>query len=156
MPELFGVPLHPALSHFPIAAAVFAAGALLVANLRGKTPAAAWRNAAVVLLLVAVVAIPFSVFTGREWAGSLALMPDGTWLPPAAAAGGVLRRHVLAVLGASVALLAALPLAVIARHPKRSPLPAFVAAAVAAALLLVAGHMGGKMVHRPVPGQARP
>jgi uncharacterized membrane protein len=156
VPELFGVPLHPALSHFPIAAAVFAAGALLVATLRRNTPAAAWRSASVALLLVAFVTVPFSIFTGREWAQSLALMPEGTWLPPVPAAGGVLRKHVLAVLGASVALLAALPLAVIARHPKRSPLPAFVAAAVAAALLFVAGHMGGRMVHRPVPGQARP
>jgi uncharacterized membrane protein len=155
VPEILGAPVHAGLSHFPIAAAVFATLALLVPTWR-RTSSPAWRNGGFALIAAALVFAPFSIWTGHTWAEGLALLPHGAWLPSAGAAGGILRIHVLSVGGAALALLAALPLAAAARHPKRSPVPAFLATALAAALLLVAGHTGAHMVHRPAPTQTKP
>jgi uncharacterized membrane protein len=156
MTTFLGVPLHPALAHFPIAAALFAAGALAVAVARPASRGTAWRSGGAALALVALVAAVPSILTGHAWADALGRLPPSSWLPSAAVSGGVLRRHALLALGSAAALVLAVPLAVAARHPQRSATPAFLASALAALLLLATGHQGGSMVFRPVPAAAAP
>jgi len=154
MTTFLGVPLHPALAHFPIAAALFAAGALAVAAMRPGPRGAAWRGAGAALALVALVAAVPSILTGHAWADALGRLPASGWLPSAAVSGGVLRRHALLALASAATLLAAVPLAVAARHPQRSPTAALLAAVLAALLLLATGHQGGSMVFHPAPAAA--
>ncbi|MEO6324268.1 MAG: hypothetical protein ABIT01_00445 [Thermoanaerobaculia bacterium] len=142
MPEVFGVPLHPALSHLPIAATLLAAAALAAARFRAEAERPGWARGARLLILVALAAAPFSIGTGRAWADSLGLLPGGEWLPSAAARNGLLRRHVLSAAAATVLLaLALLPL-------RRSRLRlALLLAFLAAVAMALAGHFGGAMVH---------
>jgi uncharacterized membrane protein len=142
MPEVFGVPLHPALSHLPIASALLAAAALIGALFHAGPERVGWARAARLLLIVALVAAPFSVWTGRTWADSLGLLPRGEWLPPAAARAGLLRRHVLSA-GTATALLA-LSLFFVRGPRQRLALVLVLAAALA---MLLTGHWGGAMVH---------
>jgi uncharacterized membrane protein len=150
MPEFYGVPLHPLLAHFPIAAAVFAAMAFLVAVLRPEE--GAWRNGGTLLLAVALLLVPLMVLTGRAWGLGLGMLREGAWLPDASVEGGVFRSHVLLGTAGGLAALAAFPIAWRGRDPRGSALTAFVASATVAALLLAAGHQGGRMVHRPTAG----
>jgi uncharacterized membrane protein len=142
MPEIFGVPIHPALSHLPIASALLAAAALTRALTRTGAERLGWTRAARLLLLVALVAAPFSIWTGHAWADSLGLLPHGEWLPPATIRAGLLRRHVLsAAAGMALLVLSLLSLRV---KKQRFALILVVAAALA---MLLTGHWGGAMVH---------
>ncbi len=144
MTELLGVPLHPAVSHFPVAAAAFAALALLAAATRPPRDRGPWHAGAALLLGAALVSGALSVLSGRAWADSLGLLPGAAWIPPASARGGILRQHVLlATGGLLLAALAALSLA-LRRAPRAA---ATVLALLSAALLLAAGHAGGRMAH---------
>ncbi len=147
MPELGGVPVHPLLAHFPIAAAVFGAAAFLVAALRSDE--AGWRTGGMLLLALALLLLPVMILTGRVWGLGLGMLREGAWLPGASVENGVFRSHVLLATAGGLAAIAAFPLAVRARDPRRSAVPALLACAVVAALLVAAGHQGGRMVHRP-------
>ena len=151
--ELLGAPLHPALAHFPVAATVFAALALLAAAARPRESRAPWVSGAALLLGSALASGLAAAVAGHAWADSLGLLPAGEWVPPAAARAGVLRRHALlgagSLLAASLAPAAGLrALATLAAHAPRSSLAASLAAALLSALLaLAAGHDGGRMAH---------
>ncbi len=143
------LPLHPALVHFPIAGSFFAAGALALALWRPAHRAAAVAGAA--LLLAATVAGGFAAaFTGWRWADQLAYLAGG-WgpIPGPKAVAGLAQRHALVALAAVAAAGLALALALLSRRRDTSPLPAFLAALLACALMAGAGHIGGTMVHAP-------
>jgi uncharacterized membrane protein len=143
------LPLHPALVHFPIAGAFFAAAALALAWLRPKERDAA-LGAAVLLLAAAAAGGVAAAVTGWFWADKLAYLAGG-WgpLPGPKAVEGLARRHALLAFAFLVAVSTALVLAFRARRRGLSPVPALLAALLAAALVGLAGHLGGTMVHAP-------
>ena len=153
MPQLFGLPVHPAAAHFPIAASAFAAAALVVAaflTATGRAEASApWRMAGVLLLVVALLGAPVMIWSGRAWAISMDDMASGSLFPKPDAEDGVLQRHALSAGATAVAVLAAFLLAYARRDPKKPVLPAAIAAVLAAALMSFTGHLGGTMVHKP-------
>ncbi len=153
MPQLFGLPVHPAAAHFPIAASAFAAAALAVAALltaKGRADVSApWRMAGLLLLAVALLGAPVMIWSGREWALSMDDLTAGSILPKPDAEEGVLYRHALSAGTTAVAVLAAFLLAYARRDPKKPVLPAAIAAVLAALLMGVTGHLGGTMVHKP-------
>jgi heme A synthase len=158
MPQFFGLPVHPAAAHFPIAAATFAAGALVVAaalTAKGQAEASVpWRVGGLLLLGVALLGTPVLIWSGREWALTLDGLAPGSLLPKPDAEDGVLYRHALAALGAAAAVFVSFGLAWRSRDPKRPVLPAALAALLAAALIGLAGHLGGTMVHKPAGAPA--
>ncbi|HUM02900.1 MAG TPA: hypothetical protein VL084_11465 [Thermoanaerobaculia bacterium] len=158
MPLLFGLPVHPAATHFPIAAAHFAAAALVVAawlTARGRAEASVpWRIAGLLLLGVALLGIPVLIWSGRAWAVGLDDMVAGNLLPKPDAEDGVLYKHALSAGATAAAVLVASVLAWIGRNPKRPILPAALAALLAASLIGFTGHLGGTMVHKPAGAPA--
>ncbi len=158
MPQLFGLPVHPAVVHFPIAASLFAAAALVVAaglTLKGGAEASRpWRMAGLLLLAVALLATPLTIWSGRGLAVSLDDMGSGSLLPKKDAEDGVLYRHALSAGAATLVLLAAFLLAYAGRDPKKPVLPAAAAALLAAALMGYTGHLGGTMVFKPAGAPA--
>mgnify|MGYP001365150948 CR=1 FL=1 len=143
------LPLHPAVIHFPIAAAFFAAGALALAHVRPGARAAS-LSAAALLLAVAVAGGLVAAVTGWLWADTLAYLAGG-WgpLPGPKAVEGLAQRHALLALAAVAAAALALGLALAARRREGSPLPALLAALLGCALMAATGHVGGTMVHAP-------
>lgn len=162
MPQLFGLPLHPAVVHFPIAGSVFAAVALAVAGgltATGRAEASGpWRRAGLLLLLVALLATPVTIWSGRGLAISLDDMNEGSLLPKRTAEEGVLYKHALSAGATAVALLAASILAYASRSTEKPVLPAAAAALLAAVLMSYTGHLGGTMVFKPAgpPAEADP
>ncbi len=146
MPAL---PLHPAVVHFPVAGAFFAAGALALAVARPAHRRASLAGAAL-LLGAAVAGGLAALVTGWQWADQLAYLAGG-WgpLPGPKAVEGLALRHSLLALAAVVAAALALGLALVARKREGSPLPALLAALLACALVAATGHVGGTMVHAP-------
>jgi heme A synthase len=158
MPLMFGLPVHPAATHFPIAAAHFAAAALVVAawlTARRRAEASVpWRIAGLLLLGVALLGVPVLIWSGRAWAISLDDMVAGSLLPRPDAEEGVLYKHALSAGATAAAVLAAFALAWIGRDPKKPILPAALAALLAASLIGFTGHLGGTMVHKPAGAPA--
>ena len=146
MPEL---PIHPAVVHFPVAGAFFAAGALALGLWKPDRKAPALAGAA--LLLGATVAGGLAaLLTGWRWADALAYLAGG-WgpIPGPKAVEGLARKHALLALAAVAAAALALGLALLARKGDGSLLPAFLATLLACALMAATGHIGGTMVHAP-------
>ena len=158
MPQLFGLPVHPAAAHFPIAASAFAAAALVAAaflTAKGQAEASApWRMAGLLLLAVALLGAPVMIWSGRAWAISMDDMVAGGLLPKPDAEEGVLYRHALSAGATAVAVLVATLLAFSRRNPRKPVLAATIAALVAAALMSFTGHLGGTMVHKPAGAPA--
>lgn len=147
MVDVFGVPLHPAIVHFPVAGSVFAALALGAGLSRSGPDRAVWRDGASLLLAATLLGQIAAAVSGHFWADGLGLLPGGGLLPSAATLDGFLRRHVLLSLGAFVATALALALARRAvRHPGAFAW-ASAWAALAATLLLLTAHHGGVMVY---------
>lgn len=143
------VPIHPAVVHFPVAGAFFAAGALALAAWRPAHRAAALAGA--VLLLAATVAGGLAAgLTGWRWADELAYLAGGFGpIPGPAAVEGLAQRHALLGLASVAAAALALSLALVARRRDGSVLPALLAALLTCALMGATGHVGGTMVHAP-------
>ena len=140
-----GLPLHPALVHFPVAATVLAAGALLAGAARSGSARAPWLDRATFLLATAVLSTPAAIASGRAWSGTLRLWSGFSLLPPLDAEDGLLRRHVLGAVLTLVLAFVALILALASRSGRASLWPVvFVSAAAAAAACLTA-HVGGTM-----------
>ncbi len=143
------LPLHPAVIHFPVAGAFFAAGALALAFWKPAHRSASLAGAA--LLLAATVAGGLgALVTGWRWADQLAYLAGG-WgpLPGPKAVEGLAQRHALLALAAVAAAALALGLVLAARKREGSPLPALLAALLSCALMAATGHIGGTMVHAP-------
>ena len=143
------LPLHPAVVHFPVAGAFFAAGALALALCRPAHRLAALAGAA--LLLAAAVAGGLgAAVTGWRWADQLAYLAGG-WgpIPGPKAIEGLAQRHALLALAAIAAAALALGLTLAARKREGTPLPALLAALLSCALMAATGHVGGTMVHAP-------
>jgi len=160
MPQLFGLPLHPAAAHFPIAASAFGAAALVVAAwLTARERAAEsgpWRIAGCLLLAVALLGAPVMIWSGRAWAISMDDMAAGGLLPKPNAEDGVLLRHAVSAGATTLAVLVATVLAVSRRDTRKPVLLAAMAALLAAALMSLTGHLGGTMVHKPAGAPAEP
>lgn len=146
---MLDLPLHPAVVHFPVAGAFFAAGALALALWKPVHRLAALAGAA--LLLAATVAGGVAALvTGWRWADQLAYLAGG-WgpIPGPKAVEGLAQRHALLALGAVAAAALAFGLALAARRRGGSPVPALLAALLACALMGATAHAGGTMVHAP-------
>jgi uncharacterized membrane protein len=162
MPLLFGLPVHPAAAHFPIAASAFAAAALVVAawlTASGRAKESQpWRIGGLLLLAVALLGAPVMIWSGREWAISMDDMKAGSLLPGPNAEDGVLLKHALSAGATAIALLVAFVLAYRSRDPRKPVLLPAVAALLSAALMSFTGHLGGTMVHKPAgpPAEAAP
>jgi heme A synthase len=160
MPQLFGLPVHPAAAHFPVAATAFGAVALAVAawlTARGKSDESApWRIAGLLLLTVALLGAPVMIWSGRAWAISMDDMAAGSLLPKRDAEEGILYNHALSAGATALAVLAASVLAYTSRDPKKPVLLAALVAILAAALMSFTGHLGGTMVHKPAGAPAEP
>lgn len=143
------LPLHPAIIHFPVAGAFFAAGALALALWKPAQRAAALSGAAL-LLATTVAAGLAALFTGWRWADQLAYLAGG-WgpIPGPKAVEGLAQRHALLALAAVAAAALALGLVLLARRRESSPLLALLAALLGFALMAATGHVGGTMVHAP-------
>ena len=136
--------LHPALNHFPVVATLLAAGAALLGVLRPRERSE-WLLRALLLLGVAVAALPVVLWSGRAWAAAQGLWPRGAWLPPRQPLAGLLRWH---LLGAGIStLLAGLGLALaLAWRRGRAGLWPVVLVAVAAALATgITARIGGQI-----------
>jgi uncharacterized membrane protein len=146
---VFELPLHPAVIHFPVAGAFFAAGALALALWRPAHRSASLAGAAL-LLATTVAGGLAALLTGWRWADQLAYLAGG-WgpIPGPKAVEGLAQRHALLALAAVVAAALALALALVARRREASPLPALLAALLSSALMAATGHVGGTMVHAP-------
>ncbi|MFI5181972.1 MAG: DUF2231 domain-containing protein [Thermoanaerobaculia bacterium] len=149
MPGPNELPLHPSLVHFPIAGTIFAAAALAIAVLRPANRAAS-LTASILLLAASIAGAVAAAVTGWLWADKLAYLAGG-WgpIPGPKAIEGLARRHALLAFTFLAAAVTALVLAVRARRRGGSPVPAFLAALLAAALVAATGHVGGTMVHAP-------
>ena len=149
MPGLNQLPIHPSLVHFPIAGAFFAAAALALATLRSRDRAPA-LTASILLLSATIAGALAAAVTGWLWADKLAYLAGG-WgpIPGPKADEGLARRHALLAAAFLTAAVAALVLALRARRTGGSPVPALLAALLAAALVAATGHLGGTMVHAP-------
>ena len=143
------LPLHPAVIHFPVAGAFFAAGALALGLWKPAQRSSALAGAA--LLLCATVAGGLAAaLTGWRWADQLAYLAGG-WgpIPGPKAVEGLAQRHALVALAAVVTAAVALALTLLARKRDGSVVPALLAALLACALMAATGHIGGTMVHAP-------
>jgi len=158
MPQLFGLPVHPAAAHFTIAASAFGAAGLVVAawlTSRGKAVEShQWRIGGLLLLVVALLGAPLMIWSGRAWAISMDDMVAGSLLPKPDAEEGILYRHALSAGATAVTVLVAFVLAWLRRNPRKPVLPAAIAALLAAALMSFTGHLGGTMVHKPAGASA--
>jgi len=143
------LPIHPAIIHFPIAAAFFAAGALALGVVRPRDRAAS-MTAAALLLGVAVVGGVAALVTGWLWADQLAYLAGG-WgpLPGPKAVEGLARTHALLAYGFVATAAVALALVLRDRRRDQPQWLALLAALVACGLVAAAGHLGGTMVHAP-------
>ena len=149
MPSPLDVPIHPAVIHFPVAGAFFAAAALALGLWKPAHRAAALAGAAL-LLAAAVAGGLTALVTGWLWADQLAYLAGGFGpIPGPKAVEGLARRHALLALAAVVAAALALVLALRARRRDGPVLPALLAALLASALMAATGHAGGTMVHAP-------
>ncbi len=145
------LPLHPVVVHFPIAGVFFAAFALALALVRPAGRKACMTSGAL-LLGATVLGGLVAAATGWDWADDLAYLAGG-WgpIPGPKAVEGLARRHALLALAGLAAAAVALALTLLARRKEGSPLAPFVATLVACALIGLAGHVGGTMVHAPPP-----
>ncbi len=146
------LPLHPAVIHFPIAAAFFAAGALFLGLVLPRARAASLAAAALLLGVAVLGGVAGSV-TGWLWADELAYLAGG-WgpIPGPKAVEGLARRHALLAGGFLLAATVALALVLLSRRrgePRNLTVVALLAALLAAGLAGATGHMGGTMVHAP-------
>lgn len=147
MVDVFGVPLHPALVHFPVAGSVFAALALGVGLSRSGLDRAVWRDGASLLLAAALLGQIAAAVSGHFWADGLGLLPAGVSFPA--------RKRSTASCEGTCSSASALSSRRLSRSPSRGArcgVPGSFAwasawAALAAALLLTAAHHGGVMVY---------
>jgi len=144
--QLLGLPLHPAVIHFPIVTTMLALAACLVCFLKPSLRRKEWLDRATLLAFIAVLSTPLAIISGRAWSRSLGLWREASWFPASDVEGGLLRRHVegalLTMALSSVALLLAL-----ASRRQRAPLWALILVVAAAAIAAVmTAHVGGRMV----------
>ncbi len=151
MPAVPPLPLHPAIIHFPIAGAFFAAGALLLSVFR---PSARDTSlvAALLLLGATLAGGVAALVTGYFWADQLAYLAGG-WgpIPGPKAVEGLARQHALLAFSFLLVATIGLALSLLAWRKRTSPVPALLASLVACALAAATGHIGGTMVHAPPP-----
>ncbi len=114
--EIMDVPLHPAVVHFPVAGAFFAAGALALGLFRPVHRAAA-VGAGALLLAATFAGALAATLTGWRWADALAYFAGGSGpVPGPGAVEGLARRHALLAFAAVAAVALALGLALLARR----------------------------------------
>jgi len=137
------LPFHPVVNAFPVVTTVLAAGCVLAGAARPGEAGREWLRRALLLLLVALLAMPAVAWSGRAWAASAGLWPKGLALPPAKAQ--LLRGH---VAGATLSLLlmALAALLVSARIRGRGGRWLVLAVVLACALSTgLTAHLGGKL-----------
>lgn len=156
MTEVLGVPLHAALVHFPIAAAVFGLAAVGVAFLLAPPRRRPFLLGGALLLCAGTLFGLGAAVTGRAWAEAGGFLPGGGWVPDARLRAGLPRWHALLGLAGCVASALAAAAAFRAAGSRERPAAALFLALLSAATLLVAGHLGGILVHVPEPPGAPP
>ena len=136
------LPFHPVVNAFPVVTTVLAAGCLLAGAARPGEAGREWLRRGLLLLIVALLAMPVVAWSGRAWAASAGMWPRGLALPPARAR--LLRVH---VLGASLSTLLMILAALAVRAQLRGR-GRWLALAVVLACALCTGvtaHLGGEL-----------
>jgi uncharacterized membrane protein len=141
-----GLPVHPALVHLPVASTLLAAASAFVGLARGRARQTEWMDRTTSLLFVAVVTTPAALLSGRVWSRSLGLWTGSSWLPPADAEEGLLRRHVLAAVVTMALAFWGLLLALAARRGHIAYWPLILIVSATAVAAGFTAHVGGAMV----------
>lgn len=143
------LPIHPVVNAFPIVATVLAALAMIWAGLLAPSRRPEWLGRSLLLLGVALAALPAVAWSGRIWAAAMGIWPPGRALPPRAALGGLLALHALGATASAALTLSGFLL--LLRHRRgRGPFWAALLVVAAAALATgVTAHLGGRMAFGP-------
>ncbi|HVZ80126.1 MAG TPA: cytochrome P460 family protein [bacterium] len=138
-------PLHPPVTHFPIACSLLA----LLAYLYGRLHSEDWvLRASGALWLLALIGGLTGLVTGHLFAHHLAMLDEWTFLPPETAMKGKLREHVeLALTGTLFCAAGAVFAWALLRGRKPNPWAVGLLLLGSAAFLGLAGHEGGEMVY---------
>jgi uncharacterized membrane protein len=144
------LPLHPAVNHFPVVTSLLAACCLLLAALRPRQRGE-WVLRGLLLLGVALAALPVVIASGRSWSVDQGLWPRSVPLPPAHALNGLLRWHVLGALIATGLLVLGLVLALAFRRGRIRLWPVVLVVLAAALATGATARVGGQMAFGPPP-----
>lgn len=138
-------PLHPPVTHFPVACSLLA----LVAWSLGTLYKTDWLlRSAGALGLISLAGALAGALTGHLFAHHLGMLSDWVLLPPETAMKGRLREHVeLALVGTLFAGGGAWAAWGLLTGQKKNPTFTGIALAGAALFLGLAGHEGGEMVY---------
>lgn len=142
--QWFG-PLHPPVTHFPIACSFLA----FASYLWGRTRSEDWAlRASGALWLISLLGALAGIMTGHLFAHHLVMLTDWSFLPPETAMKGKLRDHVLLALTGTLFCALGSGFAWALFQGRK---PNFWAAGSlllgSTVFLLLAGHEGGEMVY---------
>jgi uncharacterized membrane protein len=145
------LPLHPVVNPFPVVATILAAGCLSAGAARPLHERGEWVLRGLLLLSVALLAMPAVAWTGRGWA-----VAAGLW-PPRHGPGGLLLAHVLGALAATVLMVLAARLAQAYRRRRVGLWPVLALALASALATGITAHLGGRIAFgEPEASQAGP
>jgi len=150
------LPIHPAVNHFPVVTSLLAAGCMLLAALRPRQERPEWALRALLLLCVAVLALPVVAWSGRIWGASQGLWPHAAWLPPRRALNGLLVLHVLGAAVSSALTVLGLVLVIALRRGRVALWPVLLVVAAAALATGATARVGGQMAYGEPPAQDAP
>lgn len=138
-------PLHPPVTHFPVACSFLALAAYLFGRLRSEE----WAlRASGALWLIALVGAVGGILTGHLFAHHLVMLTDWGFLPPETAMKGMLREHVLLALTGTLFCAVGSGFAwSLFKGSKPNAWGAGLLLLGSACFLLLAGHEGGEMVY---------
>jgi uncharacterized membrane protein len=144
------LPLHPAVNHFPVVTSLLAACCMLLAALRPRQRSE-WVLRGLLLLGVALAALPVVMGSGRSWSAAQGLWPRSVALPPARALNGLLRWHVLGAGVSAVLVALGLVLALAFRRGRLALWPVLLVVLAAALATGITARVGGQMAFGDPP-----
>lgn len=139
------LPIHPAVNHFPVVTSLLAACCLGLGALRSPEERGEWLLRAVLLLCVALLALPVVIWSGRIWSVDMGLWPWRVPLPPRRALNGMLRLHVLGAAVSAGLLALGLALGLASRRGRIGLWPVILIVLAAAMATGVTARLGGQM-----------
>jgi uncharacterized membrane protein len=151
-----GLPLHPAVNHFPVVANLLAASCLALAAARPRRERSEWVLRALLLLGVAVLSIPVAAWSGRLWSVDMGLWPRHVPLPPRQALNGLLVIHVLGAATSAGLTVLGLVLTFALRRGRIALWPVLLVVASAAAATGATARVGGQMAYGEPPAADAP
>ena len=149
------LPIHPAVNHFPVVTSLLAACCMALGALRPQRERGEWAQRGLLLLCVAVLALPVVAWSGRIWSAGMGLWPWGRWLPPRRALNGKLVLHVLGAAASTLLTLAGLALAFAHRRGRVGIWPVLLVVAAAALATGATARLGGQMAFGEPPQETQ-